>query len=225
MSENITTAFDAVEDFFSKPIPLTRPLFQPYPDDPGKAGLCRIRDLLAFKETANNVIREAGPEQRAEWLSWIQSLVTNIPTRQFSDLFPPYSIFEYRDAHGKRLPGLRAIVEDHTDPEEWKRLIERMREHGRFQVAAPLTFWQYIDPDDPTLTSYEQENFLRLSALPTAALGLAMAFENDSAVLQRINEELEAKVADLEHQNRELNTALKEVERRLQIAAERLIDV
>lgn len=193
-----------IDDLFNKPLCRNPPPFQPYPDDVAKAGMCRIRDVLDLKETASNVIYEAGPEQRAEWLSWIQSLVTNTPTRQFSDLFPPYSIFEYRDIHDKRLPGLRAIIEDHTDPKEWEELIKRARERGRFQISAPLTFWRYIDPNDPTLTSYEQENFLRLSALPTAAFVLASAFESDSAALQHINDELKAKVSDLERQNREL---------------------
>lgn len=193
-----------IDDLFSKPIRRNPPPFQPYPDDVAKAGTCRIRDVLNLKETASNVIYEAGPEQRAEWLSWIQSLVTNTPMRQFSDLFPPYSIFEYRDIHDKRLPGLRAIIEDHTDPKEWEELIKRARERGRFQISAPLIYWQYIDPDDPTLTSYEQENFLRLSALPTAAFALASAFESDSAALQRINDELEAEVLELKRQNREL---------------------
>ena len=198
--------FSEVERLFRTPTPRYRSTFQPYPSDPIQAGICRIRDLLALKETAASTITEACREQVDEWCSWLQSAVTNIAGRQFQDLFPPESIEKYRDRRGKRLPGLHPIMK----PEEgepnavWDSLMEDLRARVRLGGIEPTVYWQYVDPDDPDLTLDQQVDYLRLKLLPSAAFGLMSAFSNEALVLQDETDELKAKLAELERQNREL---------------------
>ena len=163
-------------------------MFTPYPQDPIEAGLRRIQEVVTFPTTwTSHAICEADLRQQEEWLRWAQCLVTNIPTQQFSDLFPKEAILRYRDRNGDPLPGLRCHLESATRPRDWKRYMSKARQAGYFATGDPAVYWEPVGyPDTVSLSS--MENYLRIKALPTAINVLLSAFQNGHRVATKSSE-------------------------------------
>lgn len=203
-----------VDEIFNQPLPPNLPPFQPYPDDPVQAGIRRLHELVDLKETAANVICEAGREQIDEWMSWLQSLVTNIAHHQLQDLIPPAAIEQYRDCNGHRLPGV-SVTEKHAIGENaWAYIIQHERNARRVTEIEPTTvLLDLIDTGkaDAGVFSAERgfrtehrELYLRTKLIPAVAYVLASAFSDQALSLRDENYALKVKIAELEQRNRKL---------------------